>query len=312
MNYFVSERIPTFSRMACGLALFDAPAGVDQEHAPLGPSHQGAIRRRLQTDIAADLLHDVAQRRRDFDAWRHGKRQAFGLTWAMVGVLPQDEHFHIPQGCQAQRPKGVAGVNHRPCSQLLGHKSVQAKAGIAALSRCIALDMQRFKVRSNCIAPFAWSRMVGNIPVQTPEQEARMKKLQKMTPDKIAPLAVYLAAESSTSGSLGQRYAILGVQDDEVVNRGAQDFWRAVKAGDRRAVAARVAYPITVQVGGKRRRLGGPGALLEVYDAVFTPAFRRSIEAAMPRNMFVRDQGVMLGSGQAWFDARGRVVALNN
>jgi hypothetical protein len=32
----------------------------------------------------------------------------------------------------------------------------------------------------------------------------------------------------------------------------------------------------------------------------------------MPRNMFVRDQGVMLGSGQAWFDARGRVVALNN
>ena len=126
------------------------------------------------------------------------------------------------------------------------------------------------------------------------------------------PLAVYLAAESSTSGSLGQRYAILGVQDDEVVNRGAQDFWRAVKAGDRRAVAARVAYPITVQVGGKRRRLGGPGALLEVYDAVFTPAFRRSIEAAMPRNMFVRDQGVMLGSGQAWFDARGRVVALNN
>ena len=72
-----------------------------------------------------------------------------------------------------------------------------AKAGIAALSRCIALDMQRFKVRSNCIAPFAWSRMVGNIPVQTPEQEARMKKLQKMTPDKIAPLAVYLASDAA-------------------------------------------------------------------------------------------------------------------
>jgi NAD(P)-dependent dehydrogenase (short-subunit alcohol dehydrogenase family) len=33
-----------------------------------------------------------------------------------------------------------------------------AKLGIAALSKSIALDMQRFGVRSNCIAPFAWSR----------------------------------------------------------------------------------------------------------------------------------------------------------
>lgn len=30
-----------------------------------------------------------------------------------------------------------------------------AKLGIVALSKCIALDMSRFKVRSNCIAPFA-------------------------------------------------------------------------------------------------------------------------------------------------------------
>src|SRR5438094_453284 len=39
-----------------------------------------------------------------------------------------------------------------------------AKLGIAALSKSIALDMQKFNVRSNCIAPFAWSRMVGSIP----------------------------------------------------------------------------------------------------------------------------------------------------
>ena len=33
-----------------------------------------------------------------------------------------------------------------------------AKLGIAALSKSIALDMSRYNVRSNCIAPFAWSR----------------------------------------------------------------------------------------------------------------------------------------------------------
>jgi NAD(P)-dependent dehydrogenase (short-subunit alcohol dehydrogenase family) len=36
-----------------------------------------------------------------------------------------------------------------------------AKLGIVALSKSIALDMQRFNVRSNAVAPFAWTRMVS-------------------------------------------------------------------------------------------------------------------------------------------------------
>lgn len=72
-----------------------------------------------------------------------------------------------------------------------------AKAGIASLSRSIAIDMKRYNVRSNCIAPFAWSRMIGSVPIQTPEQEARIGKIKQMTPDKIAPLAVYLASDAA-------------------------------------------------------------------------------------------------------------------
>ncbi|MCC5857170.1 MAG: SDR family NAD(P)-dependent oxidoreductase [Ectothiorhodospiraceae bacterium] len=70
-----------------------------------------------------------------------------------------------------------------------------AKLGLVALSKSIALDMQRFGVRSNCIAPFAWSRMISSIPTTTPEEEARVKKLQQMTPAKVAPMAVYLASD---------------------------------------------------------------------------------------------------------------------
>jgi NAD(P)-dependent dehydrogenase (short-subunit alcohol dehydrogenase family) len=65
-----------------------------------------------------------------------------------------------------------------------------AKLGIAALSKSIALDMQKFNVRSNCISPFAWSRMIGSIPTETPEEQARVDRLKQMTPAKIAPLAV--------------------------------------------------------------------------------------------------------------------------
>ena len=46
-----------------------------------------------------------------------------------------------------------------------------AKLGIVGLSKSIALDMQRFKVRSNAVAPFAWTRMIGSIPTNTPEQQ---------------------------------------------------------------------------------------------------------------------------------------------
>jgi NAD(P)-dependent dehydrogenase (short-subunit alcohol dehydrogenase family) len=82
-----------------------------------------------------------------------------------------------------------------------------AKLGIAALSKSIALDMARFKVRSNCIAPFAWSRMIGSIPVESPEQQARIDKLKQMTPAKIAPLAVFLASDQAAHVS-GQIFAV--------------------------------------------------------------------------------------------------------
>lgn len=72
-----------------------------------------------------------------------------------------------------------------------------AKLGIAALSKSIALDMARFNVRSNCIAPFAWSQMTSSIPVNTPEDEARVAKLKKMEAHKIAPLVAYLASDEA-------------------------------------------------------------------------------------------------------------------
>jgi NAD(P)-dependent dehydrogenase (short-subunit alcohol dehydrogenase family) len=82
-----------------------------------------------------------------------------------------------------------------------------AKLGIAALSKSIALDMMKFNVRSNCIAPFAWSRMIGSIPTDTPEQQARVAKIQQMTPAKIAPIAVFLASDAAKDVN-GQIFAV--------------------------------------------------------------------------------------------------------
>ncbi len=82
-----------------------------------------------------------------------------------------------------------------------------AKLGIVGLSKSIALDMAKYRVRSNCISPFAWSRMIGSIPTETEEQKARVEKLKAMETAKIAPLAVFLASEEAQEVS-GQIFAV--------------------------------------------------------------------------------------------------------
>jgi len=107
-------------------------------------------------------------------------------------------------------------INMTSTSGLVGNLGqanyAAAKLGIAGLSKSIAMDMARFKVRSNCIAPFAWSRMIGSIPTETNEQKARVEKLKRMETSKIAPLAVYLASDDAADVT-GQ---IFGVRANEI------------------------------------------------------------------------------------------------
>jgi hypothetical protein len=72
--------------------------------------------------------------------------------------------------------------------------------------------MAKYNVRSNCIAPWAWTAMTASIPADTPEQIVRIEKMKKMDPAKIAPLAVYLASDAAAKVS-GQ---IFGVRANEI------------------------------------------------------------------------------------------------
>jgi len=72
-----------------------------------------------------------------------------------------------------------------------------AKLGIVALSTSIAIDMQRFNVRSNCIAPVAWTRMTASIPPRDPAAKKRIEQRMQVTPEYNAPLAVFLASDAA-------------------------------------------------------------------------------------------------------------------
>lgn len=87
-----------------------------------------------------------------------------------------------------------------------------AKLGIVGLSKSIALDMQRFGVRSNCIAPFAWTRMVSSIPITNVEQAQRVEKLKKLVPEKVAPCAIALCSDAAAKVNA----QIFGVRNNEI------------------------------------------------------------------------------------------------
>jgi len=112
--------------------------------------------------------------------------------------------------------QGGALVHMTSTSGLIGNRAQAnysaAKLGIVGLSKSIALDMQPFGVRSNCVAPFAWSRMISSIKVDSPDQEERVGRLQQMTPAKIAPIVVYLLSDAA-SDVTGQ---IFSVRNNEI------------------------------------------------------------------------------------------------
>jgi hypothetical protein len=84
--------------------------------------------------------------------------------------------------------------------------------GIAALSKSIALDMARFNVRSNAVAPFAWTRMIDSIPARTPEEIQRVTRLKSLDPAKVSPFVAGLCSDAAADVT-GQ---IFGVRNNEI------------------------------------------------------------------------------------------------
>ena len=85
-----------------------------------------------------------------------------------------------------------------------------AKMGIVGLSRIIAMEGARKNVRSNVIAPFAWTRMIASIPVKDEAGAERVERMKNgMRADQVAQLAVALCADKAKDTS-GQIFAVRG------------------------------------------------------------------------------------------------------
>jgi NAD(P)-dependent dehydrogenase (short-subunit alcohol dehydrogenase family) len=139
--------------------------------------------------------------------------------WAAVIDVHLNGSFNVSKAATPYfRDQGSGSFIHfTSTSGLIGNfgqaNYSAAKLGIVGLSQSIALDMARVGVRSNCIAPFAWSRLIGTIPTSTPEEEARVERMKTMSADKIAPLVAFLASDASAEVT----NQIFGVRKNEII-----------------------------------------------------------------------------------------------
>lgn len=139
--------------------------------------------------------------------------------WDIVRSVNLDGYFYMSRAAANHFKEQGSGafVHMTSTSGLIGNLGQAnysaAKLGVAGLSKSIALDMKRFGVRSNCIAPFAFTRMVGTIPANDEVNRKRLEVAKRMTPDKIAPLAVALISDAAQDVS-GQ---IFGARMNELI-----------------------------------------------------------------------------------------------
>jgi NAD(P)-dependent dehydrogenase (short-subunit alcohol dehydrogenase family) len=138
--------------------------------------------------------------------------------WSDVINVHLNGSFIMSRACATHFRERNSGayVHMTSTSGLVGNfgqaNYAAAKMGIVGLSRGIALDMARFNVRSNCVSPFAWTRMVQSIPTEDEKEKARVERASQVTPEKVAPLVVYLASDQA-DGITGQ---ILSARNNEI------------------------------------------------------------------------------------------------
>ena len=78
------------------------------------------------------------------------------------------------------------------------------------------------------------------------------------------------------------------------------ELQRLLKAGDRKALSELVTYPLRVNYNKGPLIVKDRAAFLREFDQIYSPGMVEIILKQDPRDLFCRDQGVMLGLGFIW------------
>jgi len=89
----------------------------------------------------------------------------------------------------------------------------------------------------------------------------------------------------------------------------------AVEKNDQVVFASLVQYPVRVVNGSSRTRIPTAAQLIKRYSSIVTPAVRNAILNQSAACLFGNYQGVMIGSGEIWFEEQSngkmKIITVN-
>jgi hypothetical protein len=91
-------------------------------------------------------------------------------------------------------------------------------------------------------------------------------------------------------------------RDDAAYATFLKHLQAAVQTGDRGAVIKLIGFPLRVKSNGRSQLYRDARSVRADYDRIFTPKVTQAILGQRFDRLFGRDQGLMIGDGQVWFD----------
>jgi NAD(P)-dependent dehydrogenase (short-subunit alcohol dehydrogenase family) len=157
------------------------------------------------------------------DAWVNAAaitsdRMLFNMTdeaWSHVLATNLSGTFYCMRAALKHFKEQKAGrlLNLISTAGLMGNigqaNYAASKAGLFALTRVAALEMARYGVAVNCVAPFAHTRMTDSIRGTTPEQQAYLERAHRAKVEHILPLLAFLLSDEA-AGISGQVFGCRG------------------------------------------------------------------------------------------------------
>lgn len=95
-------------------------------------------------------------------------------------------------------------------------------------------------------------------------------------------------------------YYVAGIDDPAEFTTYFAKLQQAVKAGNTKAVADLVNYPLRLNKDGKSFNIFTKEEFVQKYDRLFTPEVRQKLLAQKADKVFVNWKGIMIGEGELW------------
>lgn len=117
-------------------------------------------------------------------------------------------------------------------------------------------------------------------------------------------LVLTLAGVGRAAGPTKEECALAGIKNPAQLTSFIANLQKAVKSGDKAAVANMVDYPIEVKLGGAERSIENQADFINNYDAIMIKAVREAVLNQKMTDIFINRKGVMLtdgtGEGRIW------------